>query len=193
MLKKLGCFFLLAFFFPSFAEEKKSGYRYIIDNYFSKRQSAYYSRSFSLSAAFSLYREGQRHFKPFSSWALKFNQDIKKISSFGQLNLEAGLFFSKPEKPVLLELSPRIIIPETSSAFPLYLGLGAGLGFYPSYIAKKIPFLSASGQFLIGLRLLELYYNLGLSAELNLRIHYPFNESEVYVERLGQIGLVFQF
>ena len=188
--------FGLSLFFPlSRKRQKKTGYKYIIDNYFSKRQSAYYSRSFSLSAAFSIYREGQTGFKPFSSWALKFNQDIKEVSSFGQLNLEAVVFFSKKaaEKAVLLELSPRIIIPETSSAFPLYLGLGAGLGFYPRYIVKKIPFLSVSGQFLIGLRLLELYHNLGLSAELNLRIHYPFNKSEVYVERFGQIGLVFRF
>ena len=206
ILRKICFFIFLVFVIPSWGEEndtesseEKSGYRYIIDNYFSKKRSseAYsYSRSFTLYGGFSFYRKStKKSFDPFSSFSLSFDQKIKEISYFGDIGLRLSIFSTKLERQraVLLEITPRISVPEIQTAFPLYIGLGAGLGFYPHYIVRKIPSLSVSGQVFTGLRLVELYHNLGFSGELNLRIHSPFNELKIYLEIFGQFGLVFSF
>ena len=99
----------------------------------------------------------------------------------------------KKQRSILLEITPRISFPEVKTTFPLYVGLGAGFGVYPRYIIRKMSYLSANGQFFVGLRLHELYHNLGLSAELNLKIHSAFNESAIYLDLLGQVGLIFGF
>ena len=206
MLKKI-CFLVLFVFSSSSwgkeeneTEHKKSGYRYIIDNYFSKRRSSgtegRFLRNFIIFSGLSFYRESTvKSFSPFSSFVLGFNQKIKEIPRFGDVNLQVAMFSSKMEKQkaVLLEITPQIIVPDIRSAFPLYVGLGAGLGFYPRYIVLKIPSLSVHGQFLVGLRFLDLYHNLGLSMEFNLRMQYPFSELEIYIETLGQLGLIFSF
>ena len=205
MLKKICFLILFVLFAPSWGkevkpEQKKSGYRYIIDNYFSKRRSSgnegHYSRSFTLFGGSSFYRESTvKSFNPSSSFVLGFNQKVKEIPRFGDVNLQAAIFSSKMEKQraVLLEITAQVTVPDIRSAFPLYVGLGAGLGFYPRYIVRKIPSLSANSQFFVGLRFLDLYHNLGLSMELNLRMQYPFSELEIYIETLGQLGLIFSF
>lgn len=205
MLKKFFLFIFLVFSSLSWGEEnnaepsKKSGYRYIIDNYFSKKRSSesyYNSRSFTLYSGLSFYREStKKSFNPFSSFTLGFNQKIKELPYLGDISLQISLFSTKLErqKAALLEITPRISVPEVATAFPLYVGLGAGFGFYPHYVIKKKPSLSVNGQFFVGLRLLDLYHNLGFSGELNLRIHSPLNELTIYLEMLGQFGLVFSF
>lgn len=177
--------------------EKKSGYRYILKNYFSKRQAINYdySRSFALSGGLPVYRaSGKKSFEPFSSLSLSFNQKVSELPDFGDFSLQVFVSSAQMEKQraVLLELNPRISIPEIRTLFPFYLGLGAGLGFYPRHIVRQIPALSFNSQFFMGFRFLELYYNMGLFSELNLRIHYPFNESTFYLETLISLGLIFR-
>ena len=203
MLRVIYIFIFIFSFFPSWGEEnqtKKLGYRYIIDNYFSKRQASGvyqdYSKSFTLYSGMSFYREStERSFKPFSSFVLGFNRRLKEIPQLGDLNLQAAVISSQmaTHRAVLLEITPRLTIPEIRTAFPLYVGAGLGLGFYPRYIIREQPFLSVNSQFFIGLRFFDLYYNLGFSAELNLKIHSPFSESEIYLETLGRMGLIFRF
>ena len=130
------------FFSPAWGTEnktedsKKSGYRYIIDNYFSKSRSSGvyqdYSRSFTLYSGLSFYRESTvKFFKPFSSFVFGFNQKVKEIPHLGDVNLQVAIFSAKLEqqRAVLLEITPRISIPEVRTTFPLYIGLGAGFGF----------------------------------------------------------------
>ena len=170
MLKSLSI--LSLFFFQGevlgkeLEPEKKTGYRYILKNYFSERQTGYYdySRSFGLSSALSVYRaSAKKTFKPFSALSLNFSQTIKEFPYFGDFSLQVSVFSAQMEKQraFLLELNPRLSLPETSALFPVYLGLGAGLGFYPRHIIWQIPALSVNSQFFMGLRLLELYYNVG--------------------------------
>ena len=201
----LFCF--TCFFFLQLGEQKtrlriqkNQVIRYIIDNYFSKSRSSGvyqdYSRSFTLYSGLSFYRESTvKFFKPFSSFVFGFNQKVKEIPHLGDVNLQVAIFSAKLEqqRAVLLEITPRISIPEVRTTFPLYIGLGAGFGFYPRNIVKKIPSLSLNSQFFIGLRFLDLYHNLGFSAELNLKIHSPFSELEIYLETLAQLGLIFRF
>ena len=200
MLKRFCVFILFipfVFVWGETEDSKKSGHKYTVDNYFSERQAHHnYLESFFLSSGVSFYRESTKNvFNPFSSFVLGFNRALGKIHNFGDANLQVSVFSSKmaKQKTVLLEVAPRISIPEIQSAFPIYVGFGAGLGFYPYHIVRKIPFLSVSSQFFTGLRLFDLYHNLGFYMELNLRLHYPFSELEIYLEILGHLGLIFRF
>lgn len=181
-------------------ESKKSGYRYIIDKYFSKKRSVEsyntYARNFNLFVGSSFFREStDKRQSALSSVILGFNQRVREISNIGDLNLQVAVYSSqmKHRRAFLLELSPRVTIPEARSSFPLYLGLAVGVGFYPRYFIREIPSLSVSSQFFTGLRLLDIYHNLGLSVEINLRIHAPFSEERVYLENLIQLGLALRF
>ena len=180
-------------------QKKESGYKYNIRNYFSKVYSSEgytYSRHFTFYSAVSFYREStDKPFKPFSAFAFGFNQKVKEIPYLADVSLQFSVFSLqlKKRRSVLLEITPRISFPEVKTTFPLYMGLGAGFGFYPRYIIRKMSYLSANGQFFVGLRLHELYHNLGFSAEVNLKIHSAFNESAIYLDLLGQMGLIFGF
>lgn len=203
MIKNIFLFILLLFFLPSWAEEKsekKYGYRYIIDNYFAKRKAegsySNYSRNFILSLGTAFYREStEQSFKPFSSNMLSFNQKIKEIYHFGDFNLHISLFSSqmRKQRATLIEITPRISIPEIRTAFPLYIGAGVGMGLYPYHIVRKLPSLSINSHLFIGLRFFDLYHNLGLSAEIILRVHSPLNELKIYMETLGVLGLICKF
>ena len=208
MLRTFCIFILCVLFVPSWGGEKnssenseKSAYRYIVDNYFSKRQSpagAYqdYSKSFTIFSGFSVYRENpKKRFKPLSVFVLGFNQNLKRIPDFGDVNLQVAVLSLQMQerKSVLLEVAPRISIPEVLTTFPFYVGLGAGFGFYPRHIIKKIPALSLNGQFFAGFRFFDLYHNLGFSGEVNLRLDFPFNEMDIYLSALVQLGVIFRF
>lgn len=205
MLKKNYLLALFLVFSPSWGKEKpekseKSAYRYIIDNYFSKRDSStlssHYTRSLSIYSGLSFYRESSvKLFPSFSSVVFGFNQQIKEIQGFGDVNIQFSFNSLQLERQraVLLEVMPQFSFPEMRSTFPIYMGLGAGLGFYPRNIIRKKLSLSLSGEFFLGLRFLNLYHNLGFSSEVNLRIHTPFNELEVYLESLVRVALVFCF
>ena len=182
------------------SSEEKSAYRYIIDNYFSKRSSSKnyynYSRSFTLSAGGSIYRSSKdKNFKSLSSMNLSFTQNIKEITFLGDLNLKFSIFDIQMarQKTILLEILPFITVPEIQTNFPFYVGFGLGLGMYPRYLIRQLPVLSLSSQFFVGFRWLEIYHNLGFFTELNLRIHYPFSEMTVYLDTLTQFGLIFRF
>ena len=179
--------------------EKKSGYRYIVDNYFSKRASsgAYnYARAFTLSSGISLHRANKdKSFKAFSSSNLSFTQVFKEISYLGDLNLKFSIFSSQmsKQKSTLLEVTPFITIPEIQTGFPFYIGMGFGFGFYPRHLIQQISVFSISSQFFFGFRFLEIYHNIGFFTELNLRIQYPFSELKAYLETSAQVGFIFRF
>ena len=184
-------------------ENKKSGYRYLIKNYFSKNRSDDFraaGRNFVLFGGLSFYKErggGEKALSSFSSFSFGFNQQIKELSRFGDIGLQAEVFFSRRSKggkrDVILEFTPRISIPEVRTSFPVYIGLGWGLGFYPFYILEEEPFFSMSWQFFSGLRFLEIYHNIGLTAELNLRLHFPFNDRKREIDFSGRAGFAFRF
>lgn len=195
----IGLFFSLNLFATQ-NTEKKSGYRYIIDNYFSKRASAGnyydYSRGFTLSSGLSIYRANKnKTLEPFSSLNLSFTQNLKEIAFLGDLNLKVSIFSSQmaTRRATLLEVAPFITIPEIKTTFPFYAGMGFGFGFYPRYLIKPLPVFSVSSQFFFGLRVFEVYHNIGFFSELNLRIHYPFSELKAYLATLAQAGLIFRF
>jgi len=193
-------FFPLVFCYGLKAEEKKetsSSYRYILKNYFSSRKhSLGYQRAFLLSAGADFYRiNSKKEFKPVSVAFLSFTQDIRQIDNLGDLQLRASLLLSELDydKEFSLELTPLFTFPELATRFPIYLGFGLGFGFYPFYIIEKKPSFSFHSPFLFGLRFFELYSNLGAGLELDLRLHFPLNELQFYLENRLQLYLIFQF
>ena len=201
MLKKFYFFILFIFFFSgqeaNASQTKESGYQYDVEGYLSKVGSSEdaYSRNFTFYGAVSFYREStDKSFEPFSAFAVGLNQQIREIPYLGDLNVQFSVFSAqlKERRSIILEITPRISFPEVKTDFPVYTGLGVGLGFYPVLPQKEILFICKWPVF-VGLRLHELYHNLGLSTELNLKVHSPFNESTIYLELLGQLGLVLDF
>lgn len=199
----LNIFLLIGVFFFPLAQaqttpEKKSSYRYIIDNYFSKRSyETYFDRSFSLSTGFSFYRvNSKRDIKdPYSIYLLSFTQNVHTLDSLGDVHLRASVVSTqmKRGKALFFELNPLILFPEQQTRFPLYLGLGLGLGFSPFYLVEGRSPFSLQAPFLFGLRFFNLYHNLGAGGEISLKVHYPFHEAEVLVSGISRLYLIFNF
>ena len=185
-----------------------SGWRYV-KNYFSSSDSSgggggggnpglpADERVFLLDGGVSFYRESADKALPrFSSLAFSFNQNLREIPNFASWDLRTGVFWTqlnKSKKDILIEVASRLSLPETRSTFPVYVGLGLGLGFYPRYIIQDISPLSFSGQLFSGLRFFNVYHNVGFSSELNLRLHVPLHEGDPYLEAYGLFGLIFCF
>ena len=181
----------------SFAEanKKKEGHRYAVKNYFSKKEPAPH-RDMVLYVGSAVY-SGAKNFKrkPFSSFIAGFRQQIWNISDIGDFSLKTEIqsFQLKTGRATQINVTPAFSLPDTDNGFPVYVGLGAGFGFYPYYILKGDPSLSLNGQFFAGLRLANLHENLGLNAELALNMHVPFKESQLYMETIASLGLLFRF
>ena len=181
--------------FADSKDKKKEGYRYTVRNYFSGGESTP-RRDMVLYLGSAVY-SGAKTFKrkPFSSFIAGFRQQIWKISNIGDISLKTEIqsFLLKTGRATQINVNPVFSLPDTENGFPIYVGLGAGIGFYPYYILMGEPSLSLNGQFFTGLRLVNLYENLGLSAELVLNMHVPFKESQLYMETIASLGLLFSF
>ena len=202
LLKKRLICFLFCLCFESQAEQssessKKSMYRYVLENYFSKRGSSYQgSRYFFLAVGMDVYRvKKNKKLKNFSALELSYTQNIKEIFHFGDIQLRVSALSSQLEKKqrFSLELTPLLTVPEISVQFPFYLSMGLGAGVYPIFLIRQQSPLSLHASFLAGMRFLNLYHNLGLAAELNLKAHYPLEFSEFYLQTGGALQMIFRF
>lgn len=197
-----GCFFVCLASSIPFAHANRSGlgYKSIIKNYFSGRKSntrIFYGapRSLSLFAGTSINGENKdSKQRIFSSRVLGFNQRIKEFSTLGDLNLKVEWSSIKlEERATEIRITPHFSLPDIRSGFPIYIGTGLGIGFFPSYIFEKAKFFSASSDMYVGLRLLDIYKNFGFLTELNLKMRFPFQEMKLYTELVLSLGLVFSF
>ena len=133
--------------------------------------------------------------KAFSEWLIGFQQQVKEVSNLGDFNLKAELqnFRLNTGRATQINLTPVFSLPEIKNGFPIYVGLGAGMGFYPYLILKGKSFFSLNTQFFVGLRLINFYENLGLNAELVLHIHMPFQDNHLHMDTFANLGVVFSF
>lgn len=85
-----------------------------------------------------------------------------------------------------------IMFPDSSSHFPLYLGLGLGPGFYLKQLRKQ-SVMSIDYQAVVGLRYLNAIDNLGFFVEFGLKNHlHVFSEGQFNGLFLG-VGTVWTF
>ena len=200
-------FILLLFLCVSFEaygaaqKDVKSGYTYVLKNYFTSRRPNFFShkgspRNLSLYMGSSFFGETKDKTLPaFSSFIFGFNQRIKEIPTIGDLNLQIGIQSIKLEthRGILVEITPRFTLPDIRSGFPIYVGAGGGFGLFPRHVVKGLPSLSFNAQIFTGIRLLDLYYNLGVTGEINLKMQVPFNDLKTYLELFASLGFVFSF
>ena len=210
MFRKIFLLFILGFCWslgalatePAESTDTTSMYRYVLDNYFSKRGGAktdYYgsfSRYFFLSSSVDFYRvKADKNFSPFSAFDLSYTQNVREISRFGDLQFRVSALSSLLEKKRVfsLELTPLLTVPEAPIRFPVYLSLGLGAGIYPLFLIESQQAFSFHGVFLAGLRFFDLYHNLGLALELQLKAYYPLELSEIYLQTNGGLHLIVRF
>ena len=113
MFRKIFLFFLLVFCWSLGAlatetaesTDTTSMYRYVLDNYFSKRgasKTTYYgsfSRYFFLSSSVDFYRvKADKNFSAFSAFDLSYTQNVREISRFGDLQFRVSALSSLLEK-----------------------------------------------------------------------------------------------
>ena len=183
------------------SKEKKKGYGYTLKKYFSGRKKIPSSSSYRnmvLYVGSSLYSDSTaKNFKsiPFSSVIAGFRQPIREVPQVGDFSLKTEIqnFRLKTDRVTQINITPLFSLPEAQSKFPVYVGLGIGFGFYPYFILAGKPALSLNGQLFAGLRLINLYKNLGLNGEVVLNMHVPFKERELYMETIANLGLLFSF
>lgn len=149
-----------------------------------------------LYAGPSLYGDNtEKKFKgrSFSSFLMGFQQQIGSAPLLEDLYLKTEIqnFHLKRGRATQINITGAFSRPGWEKGFPVYVGAGGGLGFYPFHILKGRSFASLNAQFFTGLRLLNLYENLGLNLELSLHLHYPFSEQELYMDVFAGLGAFF--
>ena len=198
-IKRLYLLFLVFFFFNPVISSGSEGKSYTssVKRYFAGNETNDH-RGMVLYLGSSIYSDDAiKDFKrkPFSSWVLGFQQQIKEVSDLGDFSLKTELqnFRLTTGRATQINITPVFSLPEGGNGFPVYVGLGAGLGFYPYHILKGNPFFSLNTQFFVGLRLANLYKNLGLHAELALYMHIPFQDNRLYMDTIASLGVMFSF
>lgn len=192
MFRILAFLFLISCLVPV-----KAGAAGSVQSYFSKKQETVsHQRSMLLYAGPSVYSKA-KGFKgdPFDSFILGFRQQFKEVMGIGDFGLKAEIqsLRLKTGRATQINVTPVFSLPDEASGFPVYVGLGGGIGFYPYFILDSKPSLSVNFQLFTGIRLADLYENLGINGELTLHAHIPFREERLYMETIVSLGLVFSF
>ena len=183
-------------------EERKSGgalSRFAFWKNDSSDSRRFAPRNMILYAGPSIYSAagGRKSYKSraFQSFSVGFSQTLKSAPYVGGLLLKTEIqhLQLKSERATQLNITPAFRLPEAESGFPVYVGFGPGLGFYPFRLIQGEAWLSLNTMFLLGLTLPDIYENIGLNGEISLNIHCPLKEKKLYMETLFTMGLVFSF
>lgn len=96
------------------------------------------------------------------------------------------------EKPSKLSFLPLITFPDATSRFPLYFGMGVGLGVFLKQINSKSA-ISLDYQLVAGARFFNVFENTGFFIEAGLKNHIFLLSSGQYNGTFLAGGLVFTF
>lgn len=103
------------------------------------------------------------------------------------------LGFSLPEgNPIQVAFLPMILLPEASSKFPLFFGLGLGPGFFFNQISQE-SFLSVNYQLVAGARFFNVLQSTGFFIEGGLKNGFLLLTDGQYLGYFLAIGAVFAF
>jgi hypothetical protein len=91
-----------------------------------------------------------------------------------------------------LSFMPLITFPESNAHFPLYFGIGAGLGVFLTQVSGKSP-LSLDYQLVVGSRFLDIFQKTGFFLEAGLKNHLLLTSSGQMNGTFLAGGLVFTF
>lgn len=141
------------------------------------------------------YRWGPSHYEDPSEWSLgvtyRFGEWLNSTDFLVRVEYQ---FFDLDgnENPQKLSFVPLIIFPDARSEFPLYFGLGAGLGLFTKQINDE-SHLSLDYQIFLGLRFFDLLQNTGFFVESGLKNHFHLLSSGQLNSVYLSFGSVFTF
>lgn len=96
------------------------------------------------------------------------------------------------ERPYKMSVLPMIVFPEASSRFPLYFGVGAGVGVFFRQTTGESP-ISFDYQLVTGARFFNVYENTGFFFETGLKNHLHVLNSGQFNGTFLALGSVFTF
>lgn len=91
-----------------------------------------------------------------------------------------------------LSLMPLIIFPRAETRFPVYFGVGGGLGVFFTQIEEESN-LSLDYQLLVGVRLMDLYEGVGAFLEYGMKNHLHVLSDGQFNATALNIGAIFSF
>lgn len=96
------------------------------------------------------------------------------------------------EKPLKMTLMPLITFPDASARFPLYFGMGAGLGVFFRQVKDESP-LALDIQLIMGARFFDIFENTGFFIESGLKNHLHLTTDGQFNGTFLTGGAVFTF
>ncbi|MCB0413492.1 MAG: hypothetical protein KDD50_04110 [Bdellovibrionales bacterium] len=104
---------------------------------------------------------------------------------FGSYNLATG-------PSTKMSILPMITFPDANSGFPLYFGLGAGLGIFFKQVDSESD-ISLDYQLIAGTRFFNVIENMGLIFETGMKNHFNLLSDGQYNSVFLSAGTVFVF
>lgn len=108
------------------------------------------------------------------------------------LRVEFAEFRVGNESPRKLSFMPLITFPRANTRFPLYFGIGAGLGVFTSQIAGESD-VSFDYQLVTGLRFFDVFNSTGFFLELGMKNHFHILSDGQYNGNALNGGMLFTF
>jgi hypothetical protein len=113
------------------------------------------------------------------------SMDLNLRLDYSEYNLAGG-------RPTKLSFLPLLTFPDSASRFPLYFGIGAGLGVFFKQIDGKSP-ISFDYQLVAGARFFDVFENTGFFIEAGLKNHILIVSSGQLNGTFLAAGMVFTF
>ena len=128
------------------------------------------------------------------SWMLGVTYRVGEWTNSFDLNVRVDLQRFKLDEGSATKIAflPMITFPDASSKFPLFFGVGAGLGVFAQQISNESS-LSFDYQLVAGARFFDVYKNLGLFVEAGLKNHVLLLTDGQFNGTFVSVGSVFAF
>ena len=95
------------------------------------------------------------------------------------------------EKPIKVSFVPLMTFPDASTNFPLYFGLGAGMGFFLNQLERESN-LSMDYQLIFGVRWTDLWNHSGIFIESGIKDHVHLLSDGKFTSQFLTAGAVFK-
>ena len=118
----------------------------------------------------------------FDQW---YTTDLSIRVDFNEYNIDG-------KRPQKLSFMPVITFPEAASQFPLYFGMGAGLGVFFKQLSAESS-LSFDYQLIVGIRFFDVFENTGFFLESGLKNHLQLTDDGQVNAAYIATGALFTF
>jgi hypothetical protein len=108
------------------------------------------------------------------------------------LRVDFSSFEIPDDKQTKMSVMPLVLFPEASSKFPLYFGVGAGLGVFFKQLRDESA-LSLDYQLVAGLRLFDVLDSVGFNFEMGLKNHFHLLSDGQFNGVFAAAGVIFSF